>query len=389
MRFTKGSTLIPIIIIIASTLLVSSGGYVGVRFYQREKLAKNGDDLFRQGRYKEAAEAYQKSISIWSNKRIQETLAESLEMEQTSQVFDRGISAYDQRNWTACTEELKKVGSTFSRYDEAKIKLEQCQTQLITEEVEVGAPELVASQATTKNQIESSINTSSKQTVNKAPTSQTRSNTDTENNTASAEEPVSTCVSNASPTFTSHLTDPSKINEVVIPPRYIVELKTHSYIGTGNQRVPVYAPVDMKLKGGVFLAHDDAPNDYGMDFQVSCEVTMRIGHITEPIQSIVDTFGPTPKYDSFTNYDIVPINFVTGDLIGYTVRSENSNWDFGVYNSTKLNRYASDPNHSSSWVYKTAVCPFDYFSAELKSSYVSKYQTELGDSVLDGESFCQ
>lgn len=202
--------------------------------------------------------------------------------------------------------------------------------------------------------------------------------------------PKAGCQSNANPTFTHHITDTSKISSVVVPPRFISgDLKTHSYINTNHQRVPVYAPADLTLKRGVYLQHANGDLDYGLDSEVTCEIMIRFGHITDPVQSIKDAFGPTPRNDSITQ-NITPITFSAGDLLAYTTGTTAAgNWDFGAYNSTTKNRYAENPTYSKSTIWSTAVCPYDFFTSGLKSVYTAKYIQEFGNSTTDGPFFCQ
>ena len=198
-------------------------------------------------------------------------------------------------------------------------------------------------------------------------------------------QPKPSCQSNTSPVFTNHITDTSKINYVVPPPTMGSgpSLKPHSYIGTDNARVPVYAPTDMTLITGAYYIY----GPYGLDFRVSCEVKLRFGHITEPIDEIKSVFPDTPAQDTRDQKIDHEISFKAGDLIGYTTRG---NWDFGVYNSSTSNRYADDPNWNNSTIYTTAVCPFDYFTASLKSAYTTKFNSQiLCGNPPHGESFCK
>lgn len=201
--------------------------------------------------------------------------------------------------------------------------------------------------------------------------------------------PVAPCQSNKKPVFTHHITDISKINYVVPPPTIGAgpSLKTHGYIGTDHVRVPVYAPTDMVLNTG---AHFEG-GPYWIGFEVSCEVTLRFGHITEPIQAIIDIFPPAPANDSHDQQIKNKISFKAGDLIGYTTgTSAAGNWDIGVYNSTTSNKYKGDATWQNSWVYTTAVCPFDYFTEGIRQIYTSKFSSEaMAGNSRDGESFCQ
>lgn len=199
--------------------------------------------------------------------------------------------------------------------------------------------------------------------------------------------PPPSCESNSSPVFTSHITDMSKVNYVVSPPTMGAgpNLKTHSYIGTDHARVPVYAPAAMALESGAHYIG----GPYTINFKASCEVKIRFGHITEPVDAIKNLLPSEPKEGSNTQ-ELFPIKFEAGDLIAYTTgTSQAGNWDFGVYNSTVSNRYANDSDWSWSDTFTTAVCSFEYFSDDLKSAYVSKFNsTILGGNPPHGEAFC-
>ncbi len=161
-------------------------------------------------------------------------------------------------------------------------------------------------------------------------------------------------------------------------------------VETHGVRVPVYAPVDMTLSGGAY--YEGGP--YSLDFRVSCEVKLRFGHISEPIAEIRAALPqtPAPKNDSRDQKIAREIRFKAGDIIGYTIGTNPGagNWDFGVYNSTRPNKYASDPKYRGSDIWSTAVCPFEYFTEDLKAVYRSKLDfSGYGQGLVpDGESFC-
>ncbi|TSC77638.1 MAG: hypothetical protein G01um101424_261 [Parcubacteria group bacterium Gr01-1014_24] len=195
------------------------------------------------------------------------------------------------------------------------------------------------------------------------------------------------CESNLSPVFTNDITDISRVNYIGPPPTMGAgpSLKTHSYIGTDHARVPVYAPAAMTLESGAHYIG----GPYVFEFQMSCEVKVRFGHITEPVDAIKQLLPSEPKEGSQTQ-ELTPVKFAAGDLVAYTTGTNQAgNWDFGVYNSTVRNRYADDPDWSNSTTYTTAVCPFDYFSVSLKPAYFSKFNSAiLGGNPPHGTSFC-
>lgn len=196
------------------------------------------------------------------------------------------------------------------------------------------------------------------------------------------------CVSNISPIFTEHITDMSKVKYIVPPPTMGAgpSLKPHGYIGTEGKKVPIYAPVNMKVKSGSHYIG----GPYSLNFEVSCEVTVHFGHVTDPIDSFKNLLPTEPKTDSRTQ-ELSGVSFLAGDLIAYTTgTSQAGNWDFGVYNSATSNRYASDPDWNNSSSYTTAVCPFEYFTSNLKEAYISKFNfTFMSGNPPHGESFCK
>lgn len=200
--------------------------------------------------------------------------------------------------------------------------------------------------------------------------------------------PKQNCVSNTLPVFTHHITDMNAVNYIVPPPTMGSgpSLKPHGYIGTDHARVPVYAPADMAVKDGSYYAG----GPYMFDFQVSCEVTVRFGHMTDPVDALKKLLPAEPAADSRTK-ELSSVSFKAGELVGYTTGTDRAgNWDYGVYNANITNRYAHDPDWGGSATYTTAVCPFDYFTPDLKAAYIAKFKPNaLGGNPPHGESFCK
>lgn len=201
-------------------------------------------------------------------------------------------------------------------------------------------------------------------------------------------DPDTSCSNNRHPIFTHHITDVSKIEYIVPPPTMGdgQNLKTHSYIGTNSVRVSVYAPTDMTLVTGAHYVG----GPYWLGFQISCEISMRFAHITEPIQSIKEVFPSEPSSDSRDNEIAYQISFKAGDIIGYTVGTNPGagNWDFGVYDSQVRNKYYEDPEWNGN-IFHTSVCPFSYFPEAMRRAYTEKFDTDkLEGNPPHGTSFC-
>lgn len=158
----------------------------------------------------------------------------------------------------------------------------------------------------------------------------------------SVQSPISQsseCVSNSRPTFAKYLIDPALVINILPPPNRpktdLTVLKTHSYINTPSMNAPIYAPTDMELiKGAHYVG-----GPYSLDFKVSCEVMLRLGHITNPVQKIKEAFPVEPKNGSTDEIVNPSIAFKEGELIGYSGGPPYTlaiGFDFGVYNSSLL-----------------------------------------------------
>lgn len=205
--------------------------------------------------------------------------------------------------------------------------------------------------------------------------------------------PKPSCTSNPNPVFTNMLADPGMITNIIPPPtnRNVGwHLTTHSYVDTrAESPAPLYAPVDMELIDG---AHYPG-GPYYLDFRVSCEVTIRIAHVTNPAQKIKDALPQEPVN---TEMEVIPpIAVKAGELIAYSggpPHTLNNGFDFGAYHAAKPNRYASssDPKVVQSRIYTTAVCPYDFFTPELRAKYREKFNLQVhGALYFDGPSFCE
>lgn len=201
------------------------------------------------------------------------------------------------------------------------------------------------------------------------------------------------CVSNPRPVFSNYLIDPALVINILPPPNRpksdLSVLKTHSYINTPSMNAPIYAPVDMELiKGAHYVG-----GPYSLDFKVSCEVMIRLAHITNPVPKIKAAFPAEPQTGSTDNQVNPPIAFKAGELVGHSGGPPYTlaiGFDFGVYNSATPNRFAAEPDKYASAIYTTAVCPFDYFTPAIREEYKKKFylQTHKG-MQYDLPHFCQ
>ncbi len=203
--------------------------------------------------------------------------------------------------------------------------------------------------------------------------------------------PNPSCVSDADPVFTEQFIDPEKLTGILPPPNRpksdLTVLKTHSFVTTASSGVSIYAPADMELINGA----NYVGGPYALDFRVTCEVMIRYGHV-EPIPAIKDRLPAEPQEGSAMQQIWPVLKFKAGDLVAYTggpPHTFSSGVDFGLYNSVKPNRFASDPTYNTSTIYSTAVCPYEYFTTDLEAAYRTKFYLAVHDGMSpDSPSFC-
>lgn len=135
--------------------------------------------------------------------------------------------------------------------------------------------------------------------------------------------------------------------------------------------VPVYAPapmllVTMRLKDGAAVGVTREGGDWDLTFLVSCDVWVRINHITQPDPAILAAYGhgsePGTTWDEAgvktdDESKMVPVAEVRlepGDLIGYTQgTAQASNFDYVV---------AID---------RVTVCPWEQFVEPLRTELLA------------------
>ncbi len=190
-----------------------------------------------------------------------------------------------------------------------------------------------------------------------------------------------TCTSNPNPTFTAAFTDNSKILDI-FPignlPFGNPGTQSRTYIDMKRENssvpVPVYAPINSTLKKITYanrtLRDQMVRPEYRLDFQVSCEVTYVFDHLA----AVADKFksiAPATPTDKTSAGNSVSIPVTAGELVGYTDRNFiNGNWDFMVLNSAH-NETFINPSRWSSDHSKYGVCPYDYYTEDLKREYYS------------------
>lgn len=212
-------------------------------------------------------------------------------------------------------------------------------------------------------------------------------NQSTELNTITSQTKINSylgvpCISNQYPKFTHDLTESDNI--LKITPNSLVANKSQDraflWIDTAKMdKVPIYAPVDADLVGGVYKISKNIDTiDYDLHFQVSCEVWFFINHISAPIEKIKSLFPDKPTTSTNNLTSVNPLmHFKAGELIGYTTGTAQAhNFDFAVFDLNHTNMFIGQGG-STDLRFKNFICPFDLFPEELKSRYYQKLEPQL------------
>jgi len=184
------------------------------------------------------------------------------------------------------------------------------------------------------------------------------------------------CVSDPSPTFTAHITDLDKLLYVTaIGDIGHQGIRDRSYVyvrqdDSGDSLVlPVYAPTDMALEAVVFKdirVPGFSPNQYGLFFRVSCQVTLTLDHIKTVVPKIGSVAAEIPTVESHRGAwrEARPaIQFKAGELLGYTP-AEYPGFDFVVGNTAVTNLVVPAGANTLH-----TVCPYDFYGGEMRREY--------------------
>lgn len=143
-------------------------------------------------------------------------------------------------------------------------------------------------------------------------------------------------------------------------------------IAEEGSRIPIYAPAPMLLvrvrpKDGFESGSTRENGDWDLTFLVSCDVQVRINHITEPSEQIRSAYGfgdePatywTSEGEQISDEEkmdpVAEVRLEPGDLIGYTQGTPvASNFDFVI---------GIDGN---------SVCPWEMFEEPVRSELLAK-----------------
>ncbi|MCH7740864.1 MAG: hypothetical protein IIC93_12070 [Chloroflexi bacterium] len=198
--------------------------------------------------------------------------------------------------------------------------------------------------------------------------------------------------------FTSAITDLSLVASI-IPPGSVAGnvVKPHSFIHLDRDKVtapvPVYAPVDMELRGLAFYNTQVGTAEYLLWFTATCTQAVKFDHLSGLAESLAAVAPAEPADHSRTEGDFPPLQFKAGDVVGFTMGAGGTvaggvggAWDFGVYDTGNLNifanpeRFANGPNDSLH-----SVCPYDQFEDPLRAEYYGLFGSPSGKTVAGAD----
>ena len=200
------------------------------------------------------------------------------------------------------------------------------------------------------------------------------------------------CVERPNLTFTHFYTDMSQIKminpTIVTSGNWLKNRQYHTMPADENniaEPVPVYAPTDAVA---IEITHYHATmhprvgepyvdSQFDVRFQASCDVKFWFDHISdlaEPFASLAAQEGSTDTRDAAV---YVNIEVKAGDLIGWTTGTDPAHtWDFIVTDQRVTVQFANQERYEKMGELTSllhAVCPYDYYSEEMRAEFVSKF----------------
>ena len=141
--------------------------------------------------------------------------------------------------------------------------------------------------------------------------------------------------------------------------------------------VPLYAPTDMKLIGGVRYMPPGAPEDYHPDWALafapdcSSSVLIELYHVKDVVPELLEALGDEVAMSSAWRQTSANVHFEAGDEIGEWVRGPTSvAFDFIVSDKAVDNEFASPARYAASNILNV-ICPYRYYTPELREQFES------------------
>lgn len=213
--------------------------------------------------------------------------------------------------------------------------------------------------------------------------------TDTSNNDTSTADTTSAL-------FTAHIFELDKIDRIyplgnlnggydestglTVPLAWIKS----SVISEGG-KVAIYAPTDMDMQYYAYYQFDTDPAEWALTFTINSNLTLRLDHVSEVTQEIMDGTTSTPVESSAGLPPTTALSFTAGELLGYTTGTyQANNWNVMLYDSAHTNIFVNQERYEVDSVgefLRTAVCPWDQYDDEMKAEYYAKLGIDSAGEV--------
>jgi len=347
------------VIIVGGTFFASGGTYIGVTYYQSNKLIEEADNLIAEGKYTDAIVRYDKAKKKWRWAKIQTKKSDAEGLNKEENLAKKGEANFGQGEWQKCLEYLGQVTPKYPKYGEIQTRYSDCQKKL--DEQNVAETAVLETQK--------SANSTPDQTTTKKKTT-----TDTASVTPTA--------------------SPASPAAVEVPPTLYLPYSTSSILPSAMTPMgeTIYHPKPQNPQG-----HP------GVDFQWEnpSEIPTIIASMDATVTAITDNSSHAGTYDIETasgkwGVDYCELGSVreglkvgdivkVGDLIGTPQHPvaitdlpnfRMIHWQFG---------YIRDAGNETGVA--TRICPLSYFSANAKSTIESLWTntsaTELKANAPD------
>lgn len=200
------------------------------------------------------------------------------------------------------------------------------------------------------------------------------------NSPAPTHSSVSTC--KALPVFTADFIDPKYVRGVTpiggqTGSGGVIALRSYVYPSNdfAGQKLPIYAPVAMSLTAASYYKSATASAsyqpEYSLYFDAGCGISVKFFHIKGVVGSVA---GVVPKEPSTSSggQQVKPTKVVAGEQIGWYELGENSvAFDFWVDNQAYTDQFIV-PSHFATQDGFHSVCPYDFYTPEKRSIWLSK-----------------
>lgn len=156
-----------------------------------------------------------------------------------------------------------------------------------------------------------------------------------------------------------------------------------SYVGVKEgMEVPVYAPMTATLRTIIYADRGAGYGEYGLIFKAGCNVEFMFDHIDRVSDKLKKYAPKTAASTSRVPGAEVSVRVEAGELLGYTNGTDLAHtFDFLVTNYAKKNQFLNPRR----WEWEQAlysVCPYDFFTSELKAQYYAKLGKPSGTGLI-------